>query len=82
MFEQGFVFRARGVIFWKDVTELEIGNFSYQGFYSATSARFKMKIGESVKSMTLPINYYEQHVRDIFRLVDNRWRRSKSLHSR
>lgn len=82
MFEQGFVFRARGVIFSKDVTELEIGYVSYKGFHSATSARFKIKIGESEKSVTVPINFYEQHVTDIFQLFDNYWQRSKSQHSK
>ena len=82
MFEQGFVNRAKGEIFWKDVTELEIGEFSHKGFHSYTSARFKIKIGESVKSVTVPINFYEQHVTDIFQLFDNHWQRSKSLHSK
>ena len=85
MFEQGFVFRAKGVIFWKDVTELEIEDFSrhsFLGFHFATSARFKIKIGESVKSVTVPINFYEQHVRDIFQLFDNHWQRSKARHSK
>ena len=82
MFEQGFVNRAKGEIFWKDVTELEIGEVWYNGFHSYTSARFKIKIGESVKSVTVPINFYEQHVTDIFQLFDNHWQRSKSLHSK
>ena len=82
MFEQGFVNRAKGEIFWKDVTELEIGEFSHKGFHSYTSARFKIKIGESVKSVTVPINFYEQHVTDIFQLFDNHWQKSKSLHSK
>ena len=83
MFEQGFVNRAKGEIFWKDVTELEIeDNYdSRSGFSFATSARFKVKAGENVKSVTVPINFYEQHVRDIFQLFDNHWQRSKSLHT-
>ena len=84
MFEQGFVNRAKGEIFWKDVTELEIDDHydPRSGFSFATSARFKVKVGESVKSVTVPINFYEQHVRDIFQLFDNHWQRSKSLHSK
>ena len=82
MFEQGFVNRAKGEIFWKDVTELEIGEVWYKGFHSYTSARFKIKIGESVKSVTVPINFYEQHVTDIFQLFDNHWQKSKLLHSK
>ena len=82
MFEQGFVNRAKGEIFWKDVTELEIGEVSHNGFHSYTSARFKIKIGEIVKSVTVPINFYEQHVTDIFQLFDNHWQKSKSLHSK
>lgn len=82
MFEQGFVNRAKGEIFWKDVTELEIGEVWYKGFHSYTSARFKIKIGESVRSVTVPINFYEQHVTDIFQLFDKHWQKSKSLHSK
>ena len=82
MFEQSFVNRAKGEIFWKDVTELEIGDVSHNGFHSFTSARFKIEIGKSVKSVTVPINFYEQHVTDIFQLFDNDWQRSKSLHSK
>ena len=83
MFEQGFVNRAKGEIFWKDVTELEIDDHydPRSGFSFATCARFKVKAGESVKSVTVPINFYEQHVRDIFQLFDNHWQRSKSLHT-
>ena len=84
MFEQGFVNRAKGEIFWKDVTELEIEETNesrHFPFSFATSARFKVKVGESVKSVTVPINFYEQHVRDIFQQFDNHWQRSKSLHT-
>ena len=82
MFEQGFVNRAKGEIFRKDVIESEIGEVSHNGFHSYISARFKVKTGESVKSVTVPINFYEQHVTDIFQLFDNHWQRSKSLHSK